>query len=1205
MPSVGQLGTQLEMLFDQLGRAGLKVGPRDRIHAVALVADVLAHKRVDSIAELGPWLAPLLARSPADRERFFQVLQFFSPASAAVGSGVADRTDRTIADAAKAGDRKLLVTLTIASLILCVLTAVWFWPQQTAAPPTPRLRTALIEQLEWQRGEEIRAALRRLVDGARLSGDTRRDDAVTLRISQESPKDQVPAGELLQDEVFVDFLARGRIEDFALPNTPWLERLLPRSFLNRIGLPELSAIAVAVTYAVAALVFTPRETIVVPGSWMPIVLLMIGGISVLVASSPSATYAFLRSAFYNRAVFWLAVPIAIATIALLLWLDAESTETFIAVLSKPFPSTVALLLAAGTALLIAGLIAPHFGLPIGRHDASLRSLAALLFIGISLLGLLFLALTEWPAFAMALGVVTCCAAGWIAASFASDHVQHKLPVNTAVGSLALLSIVLPRWSDASAVILIAGGTLSFAAGWIGNVADIRVTRASLRLTPLMAAILTVSALWLGLVVVDALAAGTIPGRERMLERLAAIVGLIVPLTLSLLFAHVLPQQLPQPRPLSPGKHSRLIWGATCVGGALLPILLAAWLAAYVSSSSGAISKIPGGATAVADAAGRGVAAVGGVDGKVRVFRLKNRSAVPVMTIDVGASAVTGLSVRATKDSDPMSPIVLAATTADGKIHLFDALSGDRRVLPPKLAELKLGVSKVRLILGDGAVPFALHESEDGRLWLTSDLGTVQIGEAPSTSVVEIEPGRIAISNLSGTIWLAQVTAGNVPRVEELGPEEQRLPGGLRQLAFDAPTKTLTALGVDGTIVRVPLRDGRLLLSEAARSSDARLALGTPVTQNRAGSTRTGAARPSVSSSSSDILRWRNTGGQTDWDTVPIFFGTDRERQDQSNRIAYSSGRGRRLELGGALVTVPKAHQVPNIERPWSVQIPIANISLYQEEEDAKKHFVIQEIRAVSREDNISLIRDRLSGSQGFKDQMLVIIHDADVSFDDALLSSARMVYDLKYDGGWPASGSFGYPYSRDSAMQSEFFMKKFISLLLNDTGAKGVSFVAYGMGAQVLMQALRTFDRSVSGIARVGEIILVFPDIDRDSFAFLASQIRGIGRGITMYVSSSDAALGVARRLAGGVPRAGDVPTGLGPLIVEGVDTIDMSDVSMQSFSRRNPYLGGVMNDMYLILQTGERPPDVRLPILARVTDGRGFFGDIQKVNIEPMRQYN
>ena len=46
--------------------------------------------------------------------------------------------------------------------------------------------------------------------------------------------------------------------------------------------------------------------------------------------------------------------------------------------------------------------------------------------------------------------------------------------------------------------------------------------------------------------------------------------------------------------------------------------------------------------------------------------------------------------------------------------------------------------------------------------------------------------------------------------------------------------------------------------------------------------------------------------QADWDVVPVFYGTDRVRKDEPKRIAYSADRARRLELGRALVTVPKA-----------------------------------------------------------------------------------------------------------------------------------------------------------------------------------------------------------------------------------------------------------------------------------------------------------
>ena len=61
--------------------------------------------------------------------------------------------------------------------------------------------------------------------------------------------------------------------------------------------------------------------------------------------------------------------------------------------------------------------------------------------------------------------------------------------------------------------------------------------------------------------------------------------------------------------------------------------------------------------------------------------------------------------------------------------------------------------------------------------------------------------------------------------------------------------------------------------------------------------------------------------ETPWSVVPVYFGTDRQEQPSPARLQYNAERGRRLELGRAMVTVPKIHEVPNIERPWVVKIP--------------------------------------------------------------------------------------------------------------------------------------------------------------------------------------------------------------------------------------------------------------------------------------------
>ena len=68
----------------------------------------------------------------------------------------------------------------------------------------------------------------------------------------------------------------------------------------------------------------------------------------------------------------------------------------------------------------------------------------------------------------------------------------------------------------------------------------------------------------------------------------------------------------------------------------------------------------------------------------------------------------------------------------------------------------------------------------------------------------------------------------------------------------------------------------------------------------------------------------------------MFYGTDRDRADQSSRVAYGTARAQRMELGRALVTVPKLHQVPTIERPFAIRVPFFQITIFEQAEDPEK-----------------------------------------------------------------------------------------------------------------------------------------------------------------------------------------------------------------------------------------------------------------------------
>ena len=340
------------------------------------------------------------------------------------------------------------------------------------------------------------------------------------------------------------------------------------------------------------------------------------------------------------------------------------------------------------------------------------------------------------------------------------------------------------------------------------------------------------------------------------------------------------------------------------------------------------------------------------------------------------------------------------------------------------------------------------------------------------------------------------------------------------------------------------------------------------------------------------------GSNADWDIVPVFYGTDRHRTPGTGRVAYGAERARRLELGRALVTVPSAHRVPAIERPFALRIPYIQLVLYEQGEDPRKHFTIKSLQALPRNELLALVRARIAAARAFRDQALVFIHGFNTEFDHAIFRAAQLAYDLQFDGAaflysWPAGGGvIGYARDRESATQAEPYLKEFLDLVVRGTGAKSVSVIAHSMGNLPLLNVLRELGPSLPPGVRLNEVILAAPDVDRDVFANLVGAIRGFGRGITLYCSANDRAMIVSRQVAGGVPRAGDVPPD-GPVIAPGVDTIDVTETSTDLLALNHSLYaerGALLNDIALLLQTGERPPDKRIPILQRVRTLHGDF---------------
>src|SRR5262249_1181783 len=126
----------------------------------------------------------------------------------------------------------------------------------------------------------------------------------------------------------------------------------------------------------------------------------------------------------------------------------------------------------------------------------------------------------------------------------------------------------------------------------------------------------------------------------------------------------------------------------------------------------------------------------------------------------------------------------------------------------------------------------------------------------------------------------------------------------------------------------------------------------------------------------------------------------------------------------------------------------------------------------------------------------------------------------------------------------------------------------------------------------VSEVILAAPDVDADNFTNLAQQIRGLAKGVTLYAAGNDRAL-LASRNFWGHYRAGDVPENGGPLVVTGIDSIDVSAASTDVFElNHSDYAqnNDLLKDIGKLITTGQRPPDRRFEKLKPISAGQKMY---------------
>lgn len=311
--------------------------------------------------------------------------------------------------------------------------------------------------------------------------------------------------------------------------------------------------------------------------------------------------------------------------------------------------------------------------------------------------------------------------------------------------------------------------------------------------------------------------------------------------------------------------------------------------------------------------------------------------------------------------------------------------------------------------------------------------------------------------------------------------------------------------------------------------------------------------------------------QRAFDVLPVFYATDRKPADRvGGKPFYTAARGNELVYGVAEVAIPERRDRGKLQRPawWRLEF----------REDPARHLVVLTVEPLAGPAFLNRVRATAGGAK--RKEALVFVHGYRVTFEEALLRTAQLSWDLGFEGvpllySWPSKGTLlGYTTDETNAGWTLAHFKAFLDTVQTQLGLDAVHILAHSMGNRPLIEALRTRDATKlgAGAARLRQVILAAPDFDAGTFRDLADKFHRQAERVTLYASSNDKALRASRELRSDLARLGE--SGGGLVIVNGVDTIDASEVDTSLLG--HSYYGErtILADLFYLLRDGTAPGD-------------------------------
>ena len=310
-----------------------------------------------------------------------------------------------------------------------------------------------------------------------------------------------------------------------------------------------------------------------------------------------------------------------------------------------------------------------------------------------------------------------------------------------------------------------------------------------------------------------------------------------------------------------------------------------------------------------------------------------------------------------------------------------------------------------------------------------------------------------------------------------------------------------------------------------------------------------------------------TGRKDRYCVVPVYYGTDRAVTGPVDApSSYGPDRGA-FAVGVAEVSIPDDHRMGRIERPsiWKLEF----------REDPNKHVMLWGLRPMTADEFRAHAKGALARSA--KKEVLLFVHGYNVTFEEAVMRTAQIAYDLHFEGvpfvySWPSEGSVPrYTVDETNVLWSRPRFAEFLAMLREQLDADTIHIIAHSMGNRLVTETVPTLSTSAQG-ARIRQVVLAAPDVDAATFKDLAAAFRQKAERVTLYASSNDKTM-MASKVIHKYPRAGE--SGVHLVVMDSIDTVDATAVDTSLLG--HSYYGdnrSVMTDIFELIRRGTAPVD-------------------------------